>query len=138
MADTYFYPGNANSFVPMAIAALQSNYSQNPDSFKIRGYATVANVPQSSGYYILHDPNEETRIVYNDGRDMLWQDGAYPSVNFIKGQDYQQFLTTRYSKMFTIGDIAQQNTNPLWSLICVDHSDTAAPSIDDLENEQYA
>jgi len=119
----FIYPGANNAYVPMAIAALQSNYSQNPDSFAVNRYTTVAKVPNMNGYYIYHDPREETRIDYSDQRDAVWADGAYPQVNFSKGHEFLPFAAKRYHEMFAIGDLAAQQAD--WNLI-VDHADSSA------------
>lgn len=117
------YPGGFNTYVPAAVAALQTNFSQNPSLFSINRYVTVAPVPAMTGYYNYHDPSEETRIDYANQADSIWADGAYPQVTFSKGNNFVQFTCTRYHEMFTIGDLAAQQAD--WNVI-VDHSNSSA------------
>lgn len=125
---SFIYPGGSNTFVPMAQAALQSNFSANPNSFKMNKYVTLANVTQPNGYYIYHDYTEEARIPLANVADKVWADGAYPQVNFSKGQQFIQFNCVRYHEMFTIGDIAQNAAEGLWNVV-VDHANTAASGL---------
>lgn len=125
--SVFQYPGINNTYVPQAIAALQTNFSQNPKAFKINQYVTVANVNATTGYYIYHDPTEETRVDYTNMADSLWADGAYPQVNFSKGQKFVPYLCKRYHDMFTVGDLAAQQAEG-WNVI-VDHSNSAASNL---------
>jgi len=122
MAITTVYPGPLNTYVPMAQAALQTNYTQNPSMFSINQYVTVAPVPQMTGYYLYHDPTEETRIDYSNLADFQWQDGTYPQVNMAKGNTFVQYTCTRYRQMFTIGDLSAQQA--VWNVL-TDHAYTA-------------
>lgn len=122
MAITTIYPGALNTYVPMAQTALQTNYTQNPSMFSINQYVTVAPVPQMTGYYLLHDSSEETRIDYSNLADFMWADGTYPQVNMAKGNTFVPYTCTRYRQMFTVGDLAAQQA--VWSILA-DHAYTA-------------
>ncbi len=116
------FPGSLNTYIPAAVAALQTNYSQNPALFSINRYVTVANVPNPSGYYTYHDPAEETRINYANAADFLWADGAQAQVNFAKSHQFTLFTALRYHNAFTIGDVAAQNAD--WNVV-TDHANTS-------------
>ncbi len=116
------YPGALNTYVPMAQAALQQNFTQNPSMFAINQYVTTAPVPTMTGYYLYHDPTEETRIDYPNMADRIWADGTYPQVNFAKGNDFIQYTCTRYHDMFTVGDLAAAQGT--WNVLA-DHSNSA-------------
>lgn len=125
--SVFQYPGVNNTYVPQAIAALQTNFSQNPNSFAVNRYVTVAPVKNTTGYYIYHDPTEESRVDYTDNRDALWADGAYPQVNFSKGQLFLPYLCKRYHVMFTIGDMAAEQADG-WNVI-TDHANSGAANL---------
>jgi hypothetical protein len=122
MAITTIYPGALNTYVPMAQAALQTNYTQNPSMFSINQYVTVAPVPQMTGYYLYHDATEETRIDYSNLADFQWADGTYPQVNMAKGNTFVQYTCTRYRQMFAVGDLSAAQA--VWSVLS-DHAYTA-------------
>jgi hypothetical protein len=109
------YPGALNGFIPTAEAALQSNFSQNPNSFPLNQYVTIANVDKTAFLANIHDPDEAARITYSDGRDFHWQDGADAPMNFVKGNSWVQYNTVRYGQGFVIGDIAAQTAT--WDVI---------------------
>lgn len=117
------FPGGLNTFVPQAIASLQTNFSRNPSKFSVNQYTTIAQVPEPTGYYIYHNPAEEDRINYANMADMLWADGAMPQLNFAKSHEFPQFTAKRYHQMFAIGDVAAQNAAG-WDVI-TDHANTA-------------
>lgn len=117
------YPGGLNTYIPTAIKALQTDYSQNPSLFSVNKYSTVAPVPKPSGNYIYHDPTEETRINHDNLAEFKWADGAFPQVNMSKGQSFVPFVCERYQATFTIGDVAAENADG-WNVI-TDHANTA-------------
>jgi len=127
-APTFMYPSGNNTFVPMAVAALQSNFSQNPSKFSINKYVTSAKVNNTSFYATIHDPDAETRQLFTDGRDMEWADGTEAPRNFTKKHAFKQYTTTRYARGFAIGDIAEQNASEMWSVVA-DHAASAAGSL---------
>lgn len=120
------FPSAYSGFIPTAEASLRSNFSTNPSRFPLNKYVKVSNVDKPSFYALVLNPDEEIRLNYTDGKDMLWVDGTDPEDNFSKGWDYQIYNATRWRKKFTIGDVAAETAT--WNIVA-DHANGATMNL---------
>lgn len=116
---TAAYPSATNTYVPNqgATDMLTVNFSRNVKKFAVNKYAQILPVKQMRGYYNVITVEEAGRVLYADGRDMVWYDGSpWPERNDgTESFEFKQFTTIRYAPGFNLGDLTIEQTD--WNIL---------------------
>lgn len=116
---TAVYPSGSNTYVPSQAATnmLTINFSRNVNQFAVNKYIQILPVKQMTGYYAKITVEEAGRLVYADGRDMVWYDGSpWPERNDgTESFEFAQYFATRYAPGFNLGDLTIEQTG--WDIL---------------------
>src|SRR5581483_2715636 len=106
MANSYVYPGAADTYVPSLSSDLVIEFSRNPNKFPLVEYIDYRIVDKQRGYYVRMLNDNQVRIVGDN--DNTWADAADSPI-WTDGNDsftFPQFNCVRRRQPKRIGHLA--------------------------------